>query len=105
MVGGRYRDDRLISSFVAAFPMDAPRYVLLAVLDEPKGNEATSYFATAGWTAAPVVGRMVKRMAPLVGIQPDPADGDGGTPGTPRAVLASFDGSAPSGGELGREVD
>ncbi len=70
LVGGRYRSRSLISSFVGAFPMDAPRYVLLAVLDEPKGTAKTNNYATGGWVAAPVVGRMVRQMGPLLGMAP-----------------------------------
>jgi len=68
--GGNYSRKALLSSFVAAFPMDAPRYVVFVMLDEPKGTEATHGFATAGWTAAPVAGRVIARMGPLVGITP-----------------------------------
>ena len=68
--GGRYRPDTLISSFVGAFPIDRPRYVVIVLLDEPKGNDSTNGFATGGWVAAPAVGRIVKRMAPLAGILP-----------------------------------
>ena len=68
--GGRYRPDALISSFVGAFPIDRPRYVVIVLLDEPKGNDSTNGFATGGWVAAPAVGRIVKRMAPLAGILP-----------------------------------
>jgi cell division protein FtsI (penicillin-binding protein 3) len=65
-----YRKKSLISTFVAAFPINAPRYVVLAMIDEPKGNRATFGFATAGWTAAPAAGRIIERIAPLLGIEP-----------------------------------
>lgn len=67
---GGYRERALISSFVAAFPMQAPRYVVLAVLDEPRGNKSTSGFATGGWVAAPIVRRIIARAAPLLGVLP-----------------------------------
>ena len=67
---GNYRGRRIISSFVAAFPMNKPRYVIMVLVDEPKGNRRTHGFATGGWVAAPVVGRVVRRMAPLLGIKP-----------------------------------
>jgi cell division protein FtsI (penicillin-binding protein 3) len=70
LVGGRYRRDARISSFVGVFPIDAPRYVVLAMIDEPKGNKSTLNYATGGWVAAPVVGRVVSRLAPLFGIAP-----------------------------------
>jgi len=70
LISGRYRHDKRISSFVGAFPMDAPRYVVLAVIDEPKGNKRTYNYATGGWVAAPVVGAVVRRMAPMLGIAP-----------------------------------
>ena len=68
-VGGRgYNRRALLSSFVAVFPMTAPRYVVFVLLDEPRGNDATHGFASAGWTAAPTAGRIIARMAPIVGI-------------------------------------
>jgi cell division protein FtsI (penicillin-binding protein 3) len=67
---GVYRKKALISSFVAAFPIEAPRYVLLVLVDEPKGNKSTYYYATGGWVAAPVIKKLVERLAPMVGIQP-----------------------------------
>jgi cell division protein FtsI (penicillin-binding protein 3) len=68
--GGRYLRNARIASFVGAFPMTAPRYVVLAMLDEPKGNRSTYNYATGGWVAAPVVGRIVRQMAPLLGMPP-----------------------------------
>ena len=74
LVSGHYLQNARISSFVGAFPIDAPRYVVLAMLDEPKGNRSTANYATGGWVAAPVVARLVRRMAPLLGIPPVPDD-------------------------------
>ncbi|MED5544823.1 peptidoglycan D,D-transpeptidase FtsI family protein [Novosphingobium decolorationis] len=68
---GGYRHHSLISTFAAAFPMDKPRYVVIAMMDEPKGTAATSYQRTAAWNAAPVVARVVPRIGPLLGIMPD----------------------------------
>lgn len=69
-VNGRYKRDALITSFVSAFPMHEPRYVVLAMLDEPKGNSSTFGFRSAGWTTAPIVSRLVSRIAPILGIAP-----------------------------------
>ena len=68
---GGYRRSTLVSTFAAAFPMDRPRYVVIAMLDEPKGTAASSYQRTAAWNAAPIVGKVVPRIGPLLGIRPD----------------------------------
>ncbi len=68
---GGYRRSSLVSTFAAAFPMDHPRYVVIAMLDEPKGTAATYGQRTAAWNAAPVVGRVVPRIGPLLGVMPD----------------------------------
>jgi len=70
IVGGRYKKGALVSSFLGAFPMRDPRFVVLAVLDEPKGNKQTMNYATGGWVAAPVVGNVVRRIAPVLGLPP-----------------------------------
>ncbi|MEX0341995.1 MAG: peptidoglycan D,D-transpeptidase FtsI family protein [Erythrobacter sp.] len=66
-----YRRTALVSTFAAAFPMDRPRYVVIAMLDEPRGTLASSYQRTAAWNAAPIVGRLVPRIGPLIGVRPD----------------------------------
>ncbi len=68
---GGYRRTSLVATFAAAFPMDRPRYVVIAMLDEPQGTAATSGQRTAAWNAAPVVGRLVPRIGPLLGVMPD----------------------------------
>lgn len=72
IVSGRYSRNARISSFVAAFPIDSPRYVVLAMIDEPKGNAKTHHYATGGWVAAPVIRRVSERIAPILGVEPVP---------------------------------
>uniref|UniRef100_UPI00313823BE penicillin-binding transpeptidase domain-containing protein n=1 Tax=Ferrovibrio terrae TaxID=2594003 RepID=UPI00313823BE len=67
---GGYNRKALFNTFVAGFPMHNPRYIVQVMLDEPKGNKSTYGFATAGWTAAPTAGRVISRIAPLLGVPP-----------------------------------
>ncbi|ALE17159.1 Cell division protein FtsI [Altererythrobacter epoxidivorans] len=66
-----YKKSSLVSTFAAAFPMDRPRYVVIAMLDEPRGTVASSFQRTAAWNAAPIVGRLVPRIGPILGVRPD----------------------------------
>jgi cell division protein FtsI (penicillin-binding protein 3) len=68
---GGYQRTTLVSTFAAAFPMDKPRFVVIVMLDEPKGTAASSYQRTAAWNAAPIVGRLVPRIGPMLGVLPD----------------------------------
>jgi cell division protein FtsI (penicillin-binding protein 3) len=79
-VNGSYKKKAVLSSFVAAFPMDDPRYCVLVMIDEPQGNKESHGFITAGWTAAPAVARIVEQIAPLTGLAPrkDVPGGGGG---------------------------
>ncbi len=67
---GRYDHNSLMSSFIGVFPINEPRYAVLAMMDEPKPAPNTYGYATGGWTAAPVVGRVVEQMGPLYQIPP-----------------------------------
>ena len=99
-IGGRYERNKLVSSFAAVFPTDgaleAPRYLVLILMDEPKGNKESFGFATAGWTAAPVAGRVIDRIAPFVGVARTPTTLFG-QPGTLAAAPVA---DAPSEGAL-----
>ncbi len=70
---GGYGKQKL-SSFVGVFPMDAPKYLVLVLLDEPKGTKETWNYSSAGWTAAPVVRNVIMRAAPLLGVSPKEED-------------------------------
>jgi cell division protein FtsI (penicillin-binding protein 3) len=73
VLGGRYDRTKLVSSFAAVFPTDGPmnadRYFVLIMLDEPKPTKETFGFATGGWTAAPAAGRVIERIAPVLGVK------------------------------------
>jgi cell division protein FtsI (penicillin-binding protein 3) len=71
VVGGRYSSEKVMTAFTAVFPMDRPRYALLVMLDEPKPTKDTHGYRTSGWNAAPVTGKIVSRIAPLLGVVPD----------------------------------
>lgn len=76
--GGGYNHKSLLSSFIGVFPMDAPKYAVMIMVDEPKGTKASRGYATGGWVAAPAVGRVIAAMAPILGLVPKdiPADQD-----------------------------
>ena len=67
---GGYDRKANITSFVGVFPAHQPRYVTLAIIYDPKGQKHSYGYATAGWVTAPVVGRIIYRIAPLLGIHP-----------------------------------
>jgi cell division protein FtsI (penicillin-binding protein 3) len=70
VVGGRYSTSALLTSFLAAFPTDAPEYLVLVMLDEPQRVAASNNYATAGVNAAPTVRKIVERIAPILGVLP-----------------------------------
>jgi cell division protein FtsI (penicillin-binding protein 3) len=69
-LGGHYQEKKLLSDFVAVFPMHDPRYLVLTLVDEPHGTKQSYGYATAGWTVAPATSRIIQRIAPLLGVQP-----------------------------------
>ncbi|MBW8309040.1 MAG: penicillin-binding protein 2 [Candidatus Paracaedibacteraceae bacterium] len=68
-----YNVDR-ITSFVGAFPKDNPQYILAVFLDSPKPTKNTHGYATGGWNAAPTAGKIIARLAALMGVQPTEND-------------------------------
>ena len=60
----------MLNSFTAILPADNPRYQILIMLDEPQALPETHGFITSGWNAVPTGGRVIERIAPLLGIQP-----------------------------------
>ncbi len=73
VVDGRYSSSKVTNFFGSAFPLDNPRYAMIIMVDEPKAENAQSG-TTAGWNAGTVTGRIVQRVAPMLGIAPDFAE-------------------------------
>lgn len=69
-----YMANARLSSFIGVFPINNPKYLVFAMLDDPKGNAKTYGFATGGWTAAPVVSKVVAQIGPLLGMPPLPPE-------------------------------
>ncbi len=74
-VGGHtYRKHANVSAFMSVFPMNAPRYAVYFMLDEPHGNKSTGGYSTAGAVSAPAAGRVIAKIAPMLGLLPDLQD-------------------------------
>ncbi|MBT07196.1 MAG: penicillin-binding protein [Rhodospirillaceae bacterium] len=73
-----YDSTRVLSSFAGMFPMSEPQYLVLVLLDEPKGRSVGVGQNTGGWVAAPVVANVIRRIGPVNGIAPmmDPTVGE-----------------------------
>jgi cell division protein FtsI (penicillin-binding protein 3) len=71
---GGYNRSSLLSSFIGVFPIDAPRYAVLVMLDEPQATKDTYGYATGGWVAAPVVKNVIAAIAVHTGMAPQDAD-------------------------------
>jgi membrane peptidoglycan carboxypeptidase len=69
--GHGYKKHANVSAFMCVFPMQAPRYAVYMMLDEPHGNAATGFYSTAGQVAAPAVGKVITRIGPILGLMPD----------------------------------
>ncbi len=67
-LNGGYDKNANISSFAAVFPEDGPQYALIVTLDDPKAREGRG--ATASGSSAPVAGRIIERVAPILGVIP-----------------------------------
>lgn len=71
---GRYIKGSLRTSFIAAFPMDKPKYALIVMMENPKKTKETFGFNTAGWNVVPCAGKIIEKIAPYLGVAPRPEE-------------------------------
>ena len=93
--GHGYKKHSNISAFMSVFPMNAPKYAVYFMLDEPKGNASTGGYSTAGAVSAPGAGRVIGRIGPMLGLMPEP----------PAAQAAAIAGDAGDAAERGAARD
>lgn len=67
---GSYKKGQNNTSFVAAFPMRDPQYIVFIMVDRPQGIKETYGFNAGGWNAAPIAGDVIRKAAPLLGVKP-----------------------------------
>jgi cell division protein FtsI (penicillin-binding protein 3) len=70
---GRYMKNSNVASFVGAFPMNNPQYVISVILDAAKPNAKNHGFTTGGMIAAPLAGNIISNIAPLLEVYPNNA--------------------------------
>ncbi|MFQ6739328.1 MAG: peptidoglycan D,D-transpeptidase FtsI family protein, partial [Alphaproteobacteria bacterium] len=63
---GKIDTKRNITAFAGMFPADAPQYIILVVLDEPKATKETFGWRTAAWNAVPTTGKILDGILPLL---------------------------------------
>ena len=70
-LAGSYDKDTRRTTFMGAFPLDKPKYIMFLLLDEPKPTENSHGLATAGWNVAPTFSNIViRRIAPMLDAKP-----------------------------------
>jgi cell division protein FtsI (penicillin-binding protein 3) len=67
---GGYFKNKNIVAFTGGFPINEPKFVITVMIDNPKGQKSSHGYSTAGWVAAPVISKLVTRIAPILGINP-----------------------------------
>ncbi|MCE4222288.1 penicillin-binding protein 2 [Methylobacterium sp. C25] len=70
VIGGRYNKNRLFTTFMAASPMNDPKYLFVTLMDEPQGLPETGGYATAAYNSGSVTGKIIERVAPILGLPP-----------------------------------
>jgi len=78
VVNGRYSGNKVLTTFLSTFPTTDPKYLVFVMLDEPQGITETHGYRTSGWNVAPTAGRIIERVAPILGVVPEmaPVSGD-----------------------------
>ncbi|HSA60524.1 MAG TPA: penicillin-binding protein [bacterium] len=75
VVNGKYSHDKFVSSFVGVVPADAPRFVVLVMVNEPKGE------IYGGLVAAPVFKEIAWAALTDLGVPPETSPGKSESPG------------------------
>ena len=65
-----YQKDKVVANFVGLFPLEEPRFVIAALLDEPENNLLKEPCRYASCTVVPMVKKLIERTGPLMNVLP-----------------------------------
>lgn len=63
---GRVDKNRNVTVFTGIFPVSAPQYIIVVMLDEPQGTKEFEHLKTAAWNAVPTAGAILDGIIPLL---------------------------------------
>lgn len=78
VINGRYSKDLNFNTFVAAFPMDDPQYLVFTIADAPH-PEKPGMTDVAAANAGVMAGNIIRRSAAMLGVKPDFSHENGAT--------------------------
>jgi cell division protein FtsI (penicillin-binding protein 3) len=67
---GHYSNDKVFTTFMAVVPADKPKYLYMAIYDDPQAAPGDGGYHTAAYNAGRVTGHLIERVEPLLGVPP-----------------------------------
>ena len=65
-VNGIIDKNKNTTVFAGIFPVSAPQYIIVVILDEPQGTKESGGWKTAAWNAVPTAGAILDGIMPLL---------------------------------------
>ncbi|TIU39574.1 MAG: penicillin-binding protein 2, partial [Mesorhizobium sp.] len=78
VINGRYSKELNFNTFVAAFPMDDPQFLVFTIADAPH-PEKPGMTDVAANNAGVIAGNIIRRSAAMLGVKPDFSHENGAT--------------------------
>ena len=70
IIHGHYSQNKVFTTFMAITPADKPKYLYLAIYDDPQAAPGDYGFHTAAWNTGRTTGALIRRIEPLEGVPP-----------------------------------
>jgi cell division protein FtsI (penicillin-binding protein 3) len=70
IIHGHYSQDKVFTTFMAITPAEKPKYLYLAIYDDPVAAPGDYGYHTAAWNAGRTTGALIRRIQPLQGVPP-----------------------------------
>ncbi len=70
IIHGHYSHDKVFTTFMAVTPANKPKYLYLAIYDDPQAAPGDGGYHTAAYNAGRTVGALIRRIQPLEGVPP-----------------------------------